>query len=120
MDMFIKLGRYLLAIPLAIFGVLNLINAAHMVGMVPSWIPGGVIWVYLIGLFLIAGAVSILMGKKGRLAGTLIAILMIIFVLTIYLPKVMNGDDTSMSGLLKDLMIAGGALVFASTQPHDE
>ena len=120
MDMIIKLGRYLLALPMAVFGILNLLKADENVGMVPSWLPGGTIWVYLIGLCLIGAAVSIIMKKKGRLAGTLLAILMLIFILTVYLPKLMAGDQTSMTGLLKDLAIAGGSLVFASTQPHDD
>jgi putative oxidoreductase len=119
MDMFIKLDRYLLALPIAIFGLMNFIDAPLALGNVPTWLPGGVIWVYLIGACLIAGAVSILIGKKSRLAATLIAVLMLVFVLTIYLPKVLNGDNTAMSGLLKDLIIAGGMLAYASTQPKD-
>jgi putative oxidoreductase len=120
MDMIIKLGRYLLAIPMAIFGLFHLLKPDEVVGAVPTWLPGGVIWVYLIALCLIAAAVSIIMKKKGRLAGTLLAILMLVFVLVVYLPKLMAGDQTSMTGLLKDLAIAGGSLVFASTQPHDD
>lgn len=119
MDMLIKLHRYLLALPIAIFGLMNFIDAPLALGNVPTWLPGGVFWVYTIGACLIAGAVSILIGKKSRLAATLIAVLMLVFVLTIYLPKVLDGDSTAMSGLLKDLIIAGGMLAYAGTQPKD-
>ena len=109
----------MLAIPLAIFGYFNLSDATSALATVPHWLPGGELWVYLIGTCLIAAAISIIIGKFARLSSILVAALMLVFVLTVYLPKVMDGDTTSMIGLLKDLAIAGGALIFAETQPKD-
>lgn len=85
-----------------------------MAGMVP--IPGGVIWVYLTGVALIAAAVAILIDKKAKLASFLLAVLLLVFVLTIHLKGAMGGDQMAMASLLKDLAIAGGALVFAGTK----
>ena len=113
-----KLGRFLLALPMAMFGVIHLMAADNMAGMVP--LPGGAIWVYITGVALIAAAASIIIQKKARLAATLLAILLLIFVFTIHLPGVLAGGDggqMSMMSLLKDLAIAGGALIFAGTQP---
>ena len=45
MDAFIKSGKYLLAIPMAIFGLFHFISGPAMAGMVPAAIPGGVLWV---------------------------------------------------------------------------
>ena len=45
---------------------------------------------------------------------------LLIFVFAIHLPGALAGGDSgqmSMMSLLKDLAIAGGALVYASTQP---
>ena len=86
-----------------------------MAGMVPSFIPGGVIWVYLTGVALLAAAVAIIIQKKARLAGLLLAAMLLIFVLTIHLPGVMGGNESSMPGLLKDIALAGAALGFAGT-----
>lgn len=113
-----KLGRFLLAIPMAIFGIFHFMGAEGMSKMVP--IPGGVIWVYLTGIALIAAAVSIIMQKKARLASTLLAVMLLLFVFFIHLPGAMAGGDSgqmSMMSLLKDLAIAGGALIYAGTQP---
>ncbi|MFN8431560.1 MAG: DoxX family protein [Spirosomataceae bacterium] len=115
-----KIGRFLLALPMAVFGILHFMAADNMAPMVP--IPGGAIWVYITGVALIAAAVSIIMQKKARLASTLLAILLLIFVFAIHLPGVMAGGDgaqMSMMSLLKDVAIAGGALVYAGTQPID-
>lgn len=111
----IPLGRYLLALPIAIFGVFHFMNAQMMAGMIPSYLPGGVIWVYLSGVCLVAAAVSILIGKKAKTASTLLAILLILFVLMIHLPSVMAGNQESVGMVLKDLAIAGGALIYAGT-----
>lgn len=115
-----KLGRYFLAVPMAIFGIFHFLSADQMAGMVP--LPGGAIWVYLTGLALLAAAVAIITSRKARLASTLLAILLLVFVLAIHLPSVMAGGDSgqmSLMSLLKDVALAGGALVFASTQPID-
>ncbi len=110
-------ARYLYAIPFGIFGVMHFINGSQMAGMVP--IPGGVIWVYLIGVALIAACVSIIIGKYTKLACLLLALLLIIFVLTLHLPGVIGAADdaamgAAMSSLLKDAALAGGALILAN------
>ncbi|CAH0996273.1 hypothetical protein EMA8858_02404 [Emticicia aquatica] len=115
-----KIGRFLLAVPVAIFGIFHFMNADGMAAMVP--VPGGVIWVYVTGIALLAAAGAIIVQKKARLAAALLAILLLVFVLTVHLPGVMAGGDgaqMSMMGLLKDLAIAGGALVYAGTQPKE-
>ena len=114
MEAIIKSGKYLLAIPMAIFGIFHFMSGPAMAGMVP--IPGGVIWVYLTGVALIAAAVAILIDKKAKLASFLLAVLLLVFVLTIHLKGAMGGDQMAMANLLKDLAIAGGALVFAGTK----
>ncbi len=110
-------ARYLYAIPFGIFGVIHFMNGSDMAGMVP--IPGGVIWVYLIGVALIAACVSIIIQKYTRLACLLLALLLIIFVLSMHLPGVIGAEDdmamaASMSSLLKDSALAGGALILAN------
>lgn len=108
-------SRILYALPIAVFGLFHFMNAQAMGAMVPSFIPGGVFWVYLTGLALLSAAISILIQKKARLACLLLALMLIIFALTIHLPSVMGGNESSMAMLLKDTALAGGALGFAGT-----
>lgn len=104
------IGRFIYAIPVAIFGVFHFMNANAMAGMVPGWIPGGVFWVYLTGAALLAAAISIMLQKKSSLATLLLAIMIGIFALTIHLPGAADGDQASMTMFLKDMAIAGAAL----------
>lgn len=103
-------GRYMYAIPMAIFGLFHFMNGSQMAGMVPSFIPGGVFWVYLTGLALIAAAVAIIIGKKAKLATRLLGLMLLIFALTIHLVNVINGNmEAGMPSLLKDTALAGAA-----------
>lgn len=114
-----NIGRYLFAVPFGLFGIMHLAMGGDMAGMVPGWLPGGVFWVYLTGLALIAAAVSFVIQKHTFLAGVLTAVLMLVFVLTVHLPGLMGGNSMAMSGLLKDLGLAGGALMLASNYKQD-
>lgn len=115
-------GKYLFAIPFVVFGVFHFMNASGMAGMVP--IPGGEIWVYVTGIALIAAGVAILIGRMDKMAAFLLGILMLVFVFSLHVPGIINAADemarqNSMSGLLKDLALAGGAWIYGSRASRD-
>ncbi len=58
-------ARFMFAIPFGIFGIMHLMNAEAMSGMVPSYLPGTFI-VYLTGVALIAATVSIIFKRWPR------------------------------------------------------
>lgn len=121
MDALPKVGRYLYAIPMAIFGLLHFMNGSMMAGMVP--IPGGVIWVYLVGVALIAAAVAILTGKQAVLATRLLGLMLLIFALSIHLPAVMAGGESMAAGMpmmLKDTALAGAAFILSGVLGAEE
>lgn len=109
-----QVSRYLYALPFGVFGILHLMNASDMAGMVP--IPGGAFWIYLTGLAHLAACISIIIEKKTRLAGLLLGVMLLIFVLSIHLPAVIGGGEgatMSMMSLLKDTALAGAAWFIA-------
>jgi uncharacterized membrane protein YphA (DoxX/SURF4 family) len=89
--------------------------------MVP--IAGGKIWIYLSGAGFILAAISIVVGKFDKLACFALALMLILFVAMIHVPGIMNSDamvkQQSMIATLKDLALAGGALM-AATQARDQ
>ena len=110
-----KAVQIVYAIPLLIFGLFHFMNASQMAGIVPSWLPFGVFWVYLTGLGLLAAGVSFIINKQVALAGKLLALMLLIFALTVHLPSIIGGNQMSMPNLLKDLAMAGAALYIAAT-----
>lgn len=116
-----NVARYLYGLPFGFFGLFHFINGSQMAGMVP--IPGGIFWIYLTGLALIAACISILIEKQTRLACILLGCMLIIFVLSIHLPGVIESggeDANAMSSMLKDLALAGGAWILAGKYPAAE
>ncbi len=115
MNSIMGLGKYLFAIPFAVFGLFHFMGAKNMAGMA----FGSEILVYIVGACLIAATVSMLIGKYDKLATVLLAVLLLVFVFTVHLKGAMAGDQASTSGLLKDLMLAGAALMYAKTTAKD-
>ncbi|SDL77849.1 hypothetical protein SAMN05421813_102118 [Daejeonella rubra] len=107
--------RVLFAIPFAVFGIMHLMNAAAMQGMVPAYVPGGVIWVYVTGVLLIVGAIGFILNKSAQMAGYVLGGLMLIFILTTHLPAVLGGDQNAMGSLLKDFALMAGALFIGNS-----
>lgn len=114
MNVLFGLSKYLLALPMAGFGVLHLMNADAMAGMAPF---GGSIIIYFTGICLILFAVSVLIGKYDKLAAVLLALMLILFVVLLHLNSAMSGDYSNM---FKDLAIAGGALMYAQSFAKDK
>jgi len=105
------IGKYLFATVFLVFGALHLMNAGAMAEMVPSMFPGGILLVYITGLAMIGYAAAIYTGRYAKLASQLLALMLIIFVLTIHLPNAMAGNPGQM---LKDLGLAAGALILGN------
>src|SRR5450755_1252909 len=113
-----KVGLVLYALVIGFFGVNHFLNGTGMQNTVPSFIPGGIFWVYFTGAALVAASISFLTGKQTRLAGLLLAAFLLIIVLTIHLPAVLHAPDESsvrfpLTNLVKDTGLAAGALMIA-------
>ena len=113
-------ARILFALPFGIFGLMHLMKADDMAGMVP--IPGGAIWIYITGLALLAASVGIIAKKMGRISSLLLALLLLVFILALHVPGL--GDEAtmqmSMMSLLKDMGLMGGALTYAGIFAGDK
>ena len=115
MNAVLNLGKYLFALPFAVFGIFHFMGAKQMAAMA----PGGEITVYLTGVALIAAAVSMIIGKLDKLASILLAVMLIIFAVAIHLPAV-TPDNFEMGNVMKNLAMAGGALMYAKSLAKDD
>ena len=115
MKSLLGIGKYLFALPMAMFGILHFMNASSMAAMAPF---GGAFMVYLTGAALLAAAVAIIIGKMDRLAALLLGIMLLIFALSIHLPSIIGAGENeqqmamSMGNMLKDIALAGGAFAY--------
>lgn len=121
-----RLACIVFAVIMAIFGVYHLINAENMKGTVPSWIPGGIIWVYITGIGFILASIAILINKQAKLACYLLAAMLLVFIATVHIPKLASGDNEeakqfAMLMMLKDigLVITAVLVGYNSDRPDD-
>ncbi|MGC9947161.1 MAG: hypothetical protein ABSF64_12400 [Bryobacteraceae bacterium] len=117
-DKLAALGRYFLAVSMAIFGIDHLWVPGLIAGLIPAWIPWHRFWPYFTAAGFIAAAICIAIGKQVRLAGTLLGLMFFLWVVLLHAPRIAaapyNGDEwnsgfiaLAMSGCA--LAVAGGA-----------
>ncbi|MEJ7588989.1 MAG: hypothetical protein WKI04_15645 [Ferruginibacter sp.] len=120
-----RIAIYLLSVVLFAFGVFHFLYPRDLLGYVPSFLPGGIVWVYFVGTAFILVAISFLTNKMVKVSGYVLAILLILFVLSIHLPNYLNAGDkelkqTHLINLLKDTAIASFALHIAAGAHHQK
>ncbi|MCP9750127.1 hypothetical protein [Ferruginibacter sp. HRS2-29] len=122
-----RLACIVFAIIMGIFGIFHLFNAENMKGTVPSWIPGGIIWVYITGIGFVLASVAILINKQTKLACYLLAAMLLIFIFTIHVPTIASGKDEATKQMalllmLKDVGLTMAAVLvgYNSDRPDDE
>src|SRR4051794_37970074 len=110
-----RIAVIILAIVLIVFGFYHLMQPRVMITFVPNFLPGGINWVYVVGIAFILAGVAFILHKWVKLAGYLLALLLVCFVLLIHLPNYLNSgaideQKTNLMNLLKDLAIAAFAM----------
>ena len=117
LDKILPFGRLFFAMPMGVFGTEHLVDASDMAQAVPSWMPAHLFWAYLVGVALIAAALSIILNKHARLAATLLGSMLLVFVATIHIPNIVaqHGARLFWTIALRDTAFSGGAFALAGS-----
>jgi putative oxidoreductase len=114
-----RIGTIFYALVIGFFGINHFMYGTGMQKMVPSFLPGGVFWVYATGTCLLLAAIAFLIDKQVRLAALLLALFLLLIVLTVHLPAVLRADGSDarrfpLTNLIKDTGLAAAALLVAA------
>ena len=71
-----RIAVIILAIVMIVFGVYHFMAPRTLMGYVPDFLPGGIIWVYFAGAAFILAAIAFITHKQVKLAGYLLALLL--------------------------------------------
>jgi len=128
-DALLECGRFLLALPMVIFGVQHFVFASFVAMIVPPWIPWHFFWAYFVGIALIAAGAAITLNREAWLAGFLLGAMILAFVVLIHSRLLVQwpGDVFAMNPIFgphpgrlnnacKDMGLSGAAFLFAGTQ----
>jgi len=116
------IGRILFALPFAVFGINHFLMMDYYMGILTSFIPKTGFIMILTGIMLILASISIITKKFVTISTLLLALLLFIFIVTIHLPHLVHGVDTTTTliALLKDISLMGGSLMIAGIYSEEE
>ena len=94
----------------------HLFDAQALAAIVPSWLPYPVFWTYAVGFALLAAAVSFVTRRQMRLSAPLLALLFLIFVLTIHIPNTITHwkERIFWTLIVREALFAAGSLVLTA------
>lgn len=118
-----RVAILILAAVMIVFGIQHFRKPDMMLVHVPDFLPGGIVWVYLVGIAFILTALSFILNRYVMFAGYFLALLLILFVVLIHIPNHLNSGDYLMRenafvNALKDTAIAAFALYIGSSAKH--
>jgi uncharacterized membrane protein len=114
----ISLGRYALGAFFVFCGILHFIYVQFVVGLVPAWVGAAVFWTYFSGVALLAAGVGIIVRPTARLAASLSALMVFLWVLMLHIPRAFANlhDSNETTAVFEAIAVTGTAMLVASTQ----
>lgn len=114
-----RIAVVILGVIMIAFGIYHFMQPGNLIVYVPAFMPGGKLWIYLVGVAFILAGIAFITHKMVMIAGYLLALLLIIFVLSIHLPNFLHAADQDMKSmafvnLLKDTALAAFAMYIGS------
>ncbi len=114
-----RVAVVILGLIMIAFGVYHFMKPETLVVYVPSFLPLGKMWVYLVGAAFVLAGTAFIAHKMMKVAGYALALLLGIFVVTIHLPNCLYAGDLEMRqmafvSILKDTALAAFAMYIAS------
>jgi len=127
---FQTITRFMVAIPIAVFGIDQLLTPTFAPGIpqesstffvtLPAWIPGHSFWTYLSGTVFIVCGLGILTRKYARSAARFLGGSVLVLVLLVYVPLTVTKASDVANGLnylAIHLALAGSALLLSASLP---
>jgi putative oxidoreductase len=120
-----RIAIYMLAVVMISFGIYHFQNARDLIVYIPESVPGGIVWVYLVGGAFILVGLAFIFNKMVKAAAYLLAALLLVFIVIIHIPNYLDAGTKEMRAMafvniLKDLAIAGFALHIAAGAHHQK
>ena len=110
-----KVGLYLFAFSMLIFGVQHYMYAPYIATLIPAWMPAHSFLTYFTGTAFIAAAIAITSGIQARLGAALLGLMFLLWTVLLHAPRVFahihNKDE--LTSLFVALAMSGGSFIAA-------
>ncbi len=113
-----RLATIIFAVIIGIFGANNIMHAKVMSADIPSFLPLPRILIYISGTGFLLAAVAFILDRYAKLAGYLLALLLLVKVFSVDLIQIGHAADVTMKmffikNILKDAALAMAAVLIA-------
>jgi uncharacterized membrane protein len=88
----LRIARVLYGLSLVFFGLAHFIDVKDTLSLIPNWLPGHLFWAYFTGGAFVAAGIAVLIGICPRLAASLSALQIGLFLLLVWVPIVAAGS----------------------------
>jgi len=114
----IPLGAILFALTIISFAGDHYLYAKAAADYVPSWIPFHLFWIYFTGASMVAAGLAIATGIQSRLAGTMLGVMFLLWVLLLHAPRVFTQihNQDELTSLFVALAFSGSSFIFAAAE----
>ena len=113
-----RLAIIIFALIIGFFGANHFLHAKDMAANVPSFLPASKALVYISGAGFLLAAVAFIIDRYTKLAGYLLALLLLIIVFTVDVPGIIHATNVPVkmmfvTNMLKDAALAMAAVLIA-------
>lgn len=117
LDKLIVFGPIFYAAPLAAFATEHFTLTKVIASIIPKWMPWHYFWAYFVGTCFLAASLSLVTRIRARLAASLVALTMFLFVTLMYIPATLRHPENRifLTIALRETSFSGGALAFAAS-----
>lgn len=109
-----RVAIIIFAVIIAFFGANNILHAKDMASNVPSFLPVSKIMVYISGIGFLLAAVAFIIDRYAKLAGYLLALLLLIIVFSVDVPGIVHAANVHIKMLYITTMLKDAALAMAA------
>ena len=113
-----KLAIIIFAFIIGFFGANHFLHAKEMAANIPSFLPASKVLVYISGAGFLLAAIAFIIDRYAKIAGYLLALLLLIIVFSIDVPGIIHSTNVQMkmifvTNMLKDAALAMAAILIA-------
>ena len=113
-----KLAIIIFAFIIGLFGANHFLHAKEMAANIPSFLPASKVLVYISGAGFLLAAIAFIIDRYAKIAGYLLALLLLIIVFSIDVPGIIHSTNVQMkmifvTNMLKDASLAMAAILIA-------
>jgi uncharacterized membrane protein YphA (DoxX/SURF4 family) len=113
-------AKYIFAAILIVFGIQHIMYEEYIETLIPAWLPAITVWSWLVMAAFFLTALSIIIHVKTRLALNIAALMFLVWVFILHLPRVINTSSSDAEWMSMFIALAMSGICFIAGNKNVE